>query len=105
MPNPLIVSIPHRLGKEEAVRRLKSGLGSVRSNFSQLLRLEAEIWNGEHLEFQVSALGQRAHGAIDVSDSHVQLEVHLPWALSFLAGAIQPAIRKEGTLLLEKKLS
>ena len=27
MSKPLIVSIPHRLGKEEALRRLKAGLG------------------------------------------------------------------------------
>lgn len=103
MPNPLVVSIPHHLGKEEAVRRLKSGLGSVRSNFSHLLCVEEESWSGEQLQFQASALGQRAHGAIDVADDHVRLEVHLPWVLSLLARAIQPAIRREGTLMLEKK--
>jgi len=103
MPNPLVVSIPHRLGKAEAVCRLKSGLGTVRSNFGHLLSVETEIWTGDHLQFQVSALTQRAHGTIDVADDHVRLEVHLPWALSLLASAIQPAIRKEGTLMLEKK--
>jgi hypothetical protein len=103
MPNPLVVSIPHRLGKAEAVRRLKSGLGTVRSNFSHILSVEAETWTEEHLQFQVSSLGQRAHGTIDVAEDHVRLEVHLPWALGLLASAIQPAIRKEGTLMLEKK--
>jgi hypothetical protein len=29
--------------------------------------------------------------------------VFLPWLLSKLAEAIQPLVRKEGTLLLEKK--
>jgi Putative polyhydroxyalkanoic acid system protein (PHA_gran_rgn) len=103
MAKPLVVSIPHRLGKAEAARRLQSGLGTVRANFSHLLSVEREIWNGDHLEFQVSALAQKANGSIDVADDHVRLEVHLPWALSLLAGAIQPAIRKEGTLMLEKK--
>jgi hypothetical protein len=51
----------------------------------------------------VSALGQSASGSIDVADDHVRLEVFLPWFLAKLVGTIQPLIRKEGTLLLEKK--
>ena len=51
----------------------------------------------------VSALGQSASGSTDVADDHVRLEVFLPWFLAKLVGTIQPLIRKEGTLLLEKK--
>ncbi len=103
MSTPLVVSIPHRLGREEAVRRLKSGLGSVRSGYSALLAIQEETWNGDHLVFRVSALGQSATGTIDVADDHVRLEVTLPWLLAKLAEKITPAIRKEATLMLEKK--
>jgi hypothetical protein len=51
----------------------------------------------------VSALGQAAAGIIDVAEDHVRLEVTLPWLLAKLAEKIQPMIRKEGTLMLEKK--
>ena len=57
MSSPLIVSIPHRLGREEAVRRLKSGLGTVRTGYSPLLTIHEEAWTGDHLVFQVSAIG------------------------------------------------
>jgi Putative polyhydroxyalkanoic acid system protein (PHA_gran_rgn) len=103
MSKPLVVSIPHRLGRDEAVHRLKSGLGSVRANFGHLFSVEEEIWSGEHLDFRVSALGQSATGTIDVADDHVVLEVALPWLLAKLAEAAQPLIRKEGTLMLERK--
>jgi hypothetical protein len=103
MSKPLVVSIPHRLGRDEAVHRLKSGLGSVRANFGHLFSVEEEIWSGEHLDFRVSALGQAATGTIDVADDHVVLEVALPWLLAKLAEAAQPLIRKEGTLMLERK--
>jgi hypothetical protein len=103
MSKPIVVSIPHRLGKEEAIRRLKSGLGKVPTNFGHLLAVQQEIWSGDHLQFQVSALGQSAGGIIDVADDHVRLEVTLPWLLAKLAEKIQPMIRKEGTLMLEKK--
>ncbi len=103
MSKPLVVTIPHRLGKEEAVRRLKSGLGTVRSNWSHVFSIQEETSTGDHLQFQVSALGQSASGSIDVRDDHVNLVVFLPWLLAKLAAAIQPMVRKEGTLLLEKK--
>jgi hypothetical protein len=103
MPSPLVVSIPHRLGREEAVRRLKSGLASARTNYSALLAIHEEAWTGDHLVFQVSAIGQSATGTIDVADDHVRLEVTLPWLLAKLAEKIVPAIRKEATLMLEKK--
>ena len=103
MSKPLVVTISHQLGKEEAVRRLKSGLGSVRTNFGHLLTVEEEIWTGDHFDFRVRALGQVVSGGIDVQEDRVVLQVLLPWLLAKVASAIQPLIRKEGTLLLEKK--
>ena len=103
MSKPLVVSIPHRLGKAEAVRRLKSGLATAQANFGHLYTVQEEIWTDEHLRFRVSALGQSASGSIDVADDHVRLEVVLPWLLAKLAEIVQPRIRKEGTLMLEKK--
>ena len=47
--------------------------------------------------------GQSAVGFIDVADDHVRLEVQLPWLLAVVAEKLTPAIRKEGTLMLEKK--
>jgi Putative polyhydroxyalkanoic acid system protein (PHA_gran_rgn) len=103
MTQPLLVSIPHRLGKEEATRRLRSGLGNVRANYARLLTIEEENWSGDSVQFQVRSLGQSATGKIDVFDDHVQLEVTLPWLLAKFAETIAPAIRKQGTLMLEKK--
>ncbi len=103
MPQPLVVSIPHRLGWEEAVRRLKSGLGSVRTDFGHLFNVQEETWTGDRLQFRASAIGQAVSGIVDVADDHVNLEIVLPWLLAKLAEKIQPLIRREGTLLLDKK--
>jgi hypothetical protein len=102
MSKPLVVSIPHRLGKDEALRRLKNGLGSASTNFGHVFKIQEEIWTGPHLQYRISALGQ-ASGSIDVAEDYVRLEVFLPWLLAKLAETVQPLIRKEGTLLLEKK--
>lgn len=103
MSKPLVVTIPHRLGKDEAVRRLKTGLGSARQKFGTVLNFEEEVWSGDHLDFRVSALGQHASGVIDVQEDAVRLEVTLPWLLARLAESAKKLIRKEGTLMLEKK--
>jgi hypothetical protein len=103
LSRPLIVSIPHRLGREEATRRIKSGLTAARTNYSALLTIHEETWSGDRLAFNLSALGQSAVGFIDVADDHVRLEVALPWLLAVVAEKFTPAIRKEGTLMLEKK--
>jgi hypothetical protein len=103
MATPLIMSIPHRLGREEALRRLKSDLGSAGASFGHLFSINQQTWTGDRLQFRVTAVGQAVHGTIDVADDYVRLEVFLPWLLAMLAETLQPLIRKEGTLLLEKK--
>jgi len=103
MSKPLVLTIPHRLGKAEAVRRLKAGLGGAAAHFHHVLAVQEEVWTGDHLQFRVSALGQSAGGTIDVADDHVRLEVTLPWLLAQLVDKIRPSIARQGTLMLEKK--
>jgi hypothetical protein len=103
MSKPLVVSIPHSLGREEAVRRLKSGFGSVPATFQQLLAVQEEVWTGDNLRFRISALGQVASGAIDVADDHVRLTIVLPWLLAKFAEKIQSLVGNQTKLMLEKR--
>ena len=103
MSEPLVVIIPHRLGKDEALRRIKDGVTRAREEFARLLTLEEERWEGDRLNFRVRALGQRAAGTIDVYEAGVRLEVTLPWLLAQFARAVQRVVGQRGQLLLEKK--
>ena len=102
MAAPLVVSIPHRLGRDEAVRRLKTGLTRAASTIP-VLKVDEERWDGDRMMFRVRALGQAASGHIDVADDHVRLEVTLPWLLQRFAEVAQIAIKKRGNLLLTKR--
>jgi hypothetical protein len=102
MPAPLVVSIPHRLGRDEATRRLKAGLTRATTSIP-VLKVDEERWDGDRMMFRVRALGQAASGQIDVADDHVRLEVTLPWLLQRFAEVAQVAIQKRGSLLLTKK--
>jgi hypothetical protein len=102
MSAPLVVSIPHRLGREEAARRLKAGLTRAASSIP-VLQVDEERWDGDRMMFRVRALGQAASGHLDVADDHVRLEVTLPWLLQRFAEVAQVAIRNRGKLLLTKR--
>ena len=102
MSAPLIVSIPHRLGREEATRRLKAGLARAASSLP-MLKVDEERWEDNRMVFRVRALGQAASGHLDVADDQVRLEVRLPWLLQRFAEVAQVAIRNRGQLLLTKR--
>jgi hypothetical protein len=102
MSAPLIVSIPHRLGREEAMRRLKAGLTRAATSVP-MLNVDEERWEDNRMIFRVRALGQAASGHVDVADDHVRVEVTLPPLLQRFAEMAQIAIRNRGSLLLTKR--
>jgi Putative polyhydroxyalkanoic acid system protein (PHA_gran_rgn) len=103
MTSPLTVSVPHRLGKDEAVRRLKGGMSQMATKLGALITIEQETWEGDTLTFQMRGFGQSASGTIAVFEDSLRIEVMLPWLLAKLGERLLPALKKETTLLLEKK--
>jgi Putative polyhydroxyalkanoic acid system protein (PHA_gran_rgn) len=102
MSAPLVVSIPHQLGREEATRRLKVGLTRAASSIPAL-KVDEERWQDNRMIFRIRALGQAASGHLDVADDHVLVEVTLPWLLQRFAEVAQVAIRNRARLLLTKR--
>jgi hypothetical protein len=102
MAEPLVVTIAHRLGKAEALRRIKPTLAKASEHFP-VLKVEQEVWTENRLDFRVRALGQVATGNVQVTDANVRLEVTLPRLLHKFGEAIQKKIGSHGGILLEKK--
>lgn len=102
MSKPLVVSIPHSLGREEAMRRLKTGLSRAATSVP-VLAVDEERWEDNRMIFRVRAMGQAAAGHVDVAEDHVKVEVVLPWLLQRFAEAAQTMIQNRGKLLLTKK--
>jgi Putative polyhydroxyalkanoic acid system protein (PHA_gran_rgn) len=71
---PLVITIGHRLGREEALRRVKPALSKASEAFP-VLKVEEEVWSGDRMDFRVRALGQVAAGNVQVTEDHVRLEV------------------------------
>lgn len=103
MSAPLTASVPHRLGKAEALRRLKDGLSQAHGHFGPIASIEQETWTGDAVELHLRALGQSIVSRIEVMDDRLNIEVTLPWLLSKVAERLLPSIRKETAFLIEKK--
>ena len=100
MSQPITITLPHRLGRKEALRRLQAGFSNAQSKYGGKLLVLEEQWTGEHLDFRASILGQTTNGNVDVAEDYVRLEVHLPWPLSLLANKAQAIVEKQGKRML-----
>ena len=103
MSDTVSVVIGHRLGKAEAVRRIKESFARNNSHLGALFAMEKETWEGDTLRFRMRVLGQTAAASIQVLEDALRVEVSLPWLLAKAAQRLLPILRKEATLLLEKK--
>ena len=102
MSGPITVDLPHRLGAEEAKRRIGANIGSLTSHLPAGARVRSS-WQGERLNLGVAAMGQEIDAALDIQDSLVRVTVMLPPALAFFGKAIEAALRRTGPQLLEDR--
>lgn len=105
MAKPMVVEIPHELGREEARRRIESGMAKARAALDKSgIAINTLTWTGDRLDYSVSALTQTVDGQIDVGQDVVRVEVRMPLLLSMFAAKIQKIVGAEGNkLLLPKK--
>jgi hypothetical protein len=101
MSQPVVVHIPHQLGKDEAVRRMKRGFAHASATLP-FLTIGEEQWAGDRLTFRLSGFGQAASGAADVADDDVRVEVVLPHVLQKFAELAVNTLKSRAQLLLQK---
>ena len=102
MSQPLIVSIPHSLGRQEAKRRLDSGIDRLRPELGALVSGLDYSWQGDTLNFNASAMWQTITGRLEVLEDAVRIEIDLPWLMQLLGDTIVKQVRSRGVALLEK---
>jgi hypothetical protein len=102
MTQPHVVDIPHRLGQQEARRRIERGVGSMADHVPGGAQAESS-WEGDRLNLKVTAMGQAVTARIEVLEAVVRVEIMLPAALSFFAKPIEAMLKKKGTEMLEDK--
>lgn len=100
MTQPVEVDLPHKLGKDEARRRIANNIHKLEQHLPGGAEVQSG-WTGDQLNLDVAAMGQSVTATIDVMDNKVRLKVLLPPMLGMFSGIIQGALQKKGGALLE----
>jgi putative polyhydroxyalkanoate system protein len=100
MTQPIDVDLPHNLGKDEARRRIANNIHKLEQHIPGGAKVESG-WTGDQLNLQIAALGEAVNATIDVMETKVHLKVLLPGMLGMFASAVQAALQKKGSVLLE----
>ncbi len=103
MAETVSVTIPHRLTKDEARRRLEEGFSRVTRQMAGRAVAVDQRWEGDRMAFSAAVMGQSITGNIWVRDTAVDLEIDLPWLLASMANVFKGRLKRETTLLLENK--
>jgi hypothetical protein len=98
---PITVTISHRLGREEAKRRIDQGLAAIRGEIAPYVKSLDYTWEDYRLDFRVLAMMQTITGRIEVYDDQVKVELGLPRLLHLLARTIKGRIENHAAGLLE----
>jgi hypothetical protein len=96
----LTIETSHRLGEEEALRRLKDKVGALKATFQGQFSDLREEWNGNTFSFGFRAAGMKVAGRATVAAAQVTLDAELPLAVTVFKGMIRARVNEElGNLL------
>jgi len=101
MSQPIQVDLPHKLGKEEARRRIAGNVHKLKDHIPGGAAQVDSSWSGDQLKLDISAMGQTVEALIGVDDTVVHCRVLLPGMLGMFAGPIEAMLQKKGNILLE----
>jgi len=102
MERPIEVELPHKLGRDEARRRISNNIHKLKDHIPGGGSQVASNWTGDTLNLDISAMGQTVAAQIGVEETKVRVRVMLPGMLGFFGGAIEAALNAKGRdLLLE----
>jgi len=104
MERPIEVDLPHKLGREEARRRIAGNVHKLTDHIPGGAADVKSNWVGDQLNLDITAMGQTVAAQIDVQEAKVRCRVMLPGMLALFAGPIEAALNRKGSdLLLEDR--
>ena len=101
MQQPIQVDLPHKLGRDEARRRIANNIHKLKEHIPGGASHVDSNWIGDDLNLTIHALGQAVDAQIGVEETKVRVRVMLPGMLAMFAKPIEAMLQKKGNILLE----
>jgi hypothetical protein len=89
------LTIPHQLGQEEALTRLKGFLGKVKQRYQTQVSDLQETWTDNVVEFGFKTYGFAVSGQMAVEPADVRFDAKIPMAAMMFKGKIEQTLRDE----------
>jgi hypothetical protein len=99
MTQPIDVDLPHRLGKEEAKRRIGGNIHKLHDHFPGGGTVNSH-WEGDTMHLSVAAMGEAIEAKLTVSDTVVHCHFELPGLLGMFAQPIAAMLKAKGSEIL-----
>ena len=93
MSQSITMTFPHALGVEEAKRRIGERFEILKSTYVDKVGHAELAWVGDVAHLRARALGQTATAEIDVRQTEIKVEIHLPWLLATMAGKVERLLK------------
>src|ERR1041384_5606279 len=100
MADPVVVDIPHNLGRDVARARIAGGVGKIAEIVPGGGQVE-QRWEGDTLHFSVSAMGQTVASRLEVFEDRVHAVVDLPPMLALFAAKVRDKLKEKCAILLK----
>ncbi len=104
MERPIEVELPHKLGKDEARRRIAGNIDKLEAQIPGGASHVDSRWVGDELTLEIQAMGQSVEARVAVEETLVRCRVMLPGLLAIFARPIEAMLSAKGSdLLLDDK--
>ena len=94
------ISIPHKLGADEAKKRIKNLISDAQQQLGNKVSDVKESWTDNRGDFSFRAMGFSVSGTLKVEPTTADLEINLPFAALPLKGRVEKEISNRAKELL-----
>ena len=94
------MKIPHKLGQDEALKRIHVFLGKMKEQYADLICDVSEQWKENSCQFSFSVMRFSASGSMTVDPVELSISGSLPLVALPLKGKIESIIRERAEKLL-----
>ena len=95
------VHVPHTLGQQEALNRIKNILASAKEQHGDRISDLQEHWTNDGGTFSFRAMGFKISGNLKVTDHDVTIVGEYPFAAIPFKGTIEATLRERAERLLK----
>jgi hypothetical protein len=101
LAQPIVVTVSHKLGADEARQRIAQGLERGRNEFAAIFSAFDVAWTANHADVTVVAVSQRVTAGLDVFEDIIRVEVRLPWYFAPIQKRIAAVLQHQGERTLQ----